>query len=474
MAEDAISLKIVHLLVQIASMDTVYRDIYLGRARERFAAHLTESAYRALGSGEKEINELISRSRSAVLRRDWREAAEVSAHVAELREHRAAMENLGRIGAVVYDPAAIVFDPFSPGKHLGANALENQSSIRAEALSALASLAALDSGAASFYESRRAYFSGLGAASAAAAVQKGRRRDRAETERLAMAAAESGDAAALARLAKELCDSEETTGEKASAADLLGRYECPIDVAAPFPAQAIERARRMGLVEARTTPMAGLMKAIEVLYAHVDQPIPANPEMEREGVLRARAQAETLLPAELATEEARVLAAQFLQQIFVNSGGVRYLPPLREDTALVEGFAENESANAPSELLAALGLRKRSGRSRAEIEQALMFRGRTIVEKSLGLDPLEFRLVCIPYDLYIRFGREHGFGKWPHWIHFDGYQVMGGNRLRALAGGDARFGGLYDLVSISPSDEREGVYARFAVVRRARMTLRWR
>jgi hypothetical protein len=51
---------------------------------------------------------------------------------------------------------------------------------------------------------------------------------------------------------------------------------------------------------------------------------------------------------------------------------------------------------------------------------------------------------------------------------------MGANRLRALAGGDGRFGGVYDLVSISPSDSRDGVYARFAVVRRARMTSRWR
>jgi hypothetical protein len=50
---------------------------------------------------------------------------------------------------------------------------------------------------------------------------------------------------------------------------------------------------------------------------------------------------------------------------------------------------------------------------------------------------------------------------------------MAANRLRALAGGDGRFGGLADLVSISPTDAREGVYARFAVVRRARMILRW-
>jgi hypothetical protein len=100
--------------------------------------------------------------------------------------------------------------------------------------------------------------------------------------------------------------------------------------------------------------------------------------------------------------------------------------------------------------------------------------GDQILGERLGLEPMEFRLVCIPYDLYRRFGRDRDFGQWQHWTHFDGYQVMGGNRLRALVGGDGRFGGFNDLVSISPSDARDGVYTRFAVVRRARMAGRWR
>jgi hypothetical protein len=121
-----------------------------------------------------------------------------------------------------------------------------------------------------------------------------------------------------------------------------------------------------------------------------------------------------------------------------------------------------------------LGLPKRKALARVDIEAALVRSGDQILEERLGLDPMEFRLVCIPYDLYMRFGRDRGFGKWPHWTHFDGYQVMAGNRLRALVGGDGRFGGLNDLVSISPTDARDGVYARFAVVRRARMAGRWR
>jgi hypothetical protein len=226
--------------------------------------------------------------------------------------------------------------------------------------------------------------------------------------------------------------------------------------------------------EVRCAPFAELTKVREVIYTHLDQPIPANPEMEREGVMRARAVAEKELPVEFDVEEPRVLAGQFIQQIFINSGGARYLPSMSAESVLLEDFPENESADAPSKLLAALGLAKRKGLSRVEIESALMRSGAEILANTLALDPVEFRLVCIPYDLYARFGRERGFGKWPHWTHFDGYQFMGGNRLRALAGGDGRFGGLVDLVSISPNDARDGVYARFAVVRRARMTLRWR
>jgi hypothetical protein len=473
MSKDANTLKIVDLLVEVANTDTVYRDVHLQRARQLLSTTFDESAYRAIGSVPKEIDELIARSRSAVLQRDWSKAAELSAQVDGLRQRTATMSKLAAIGKDVYGADTVAFEPFSPGKHLGPNAPAAQPSLRTKVVDALASLAKLDTGSSAFYEKRRSYFSGLQVS--AVVSQKGPQRDRAQTEQLAMEAAERGDTAALQRLSQELRDWKESgpAVTAGSAPLMLSRYECPVELSVPFSPQVIERARALGLAEARTAPVAELAKAVEIVYTHVDQPVPSNPDMEREGVLRARALAELQIPAELATEESRVLAGQFIQQIFVNSGGARYLPPLAAETVLVEDFAENESADAPSKLLAALGLAKRSGRSRAEIESALMRFGSEILGK-LGLDPVEFRLVCIPYDLYTRFGRERSFGKWSHWTHFDGYQFMGGNRLRALVGGDGRFGGLYDLVSISPSDAREGVYARFAVVRRARMTLRWR
>ena len=477
MAMDTNTTKTVGLLVEAAKLDTVYRDLYLRRARQLLSVTLDESAYRAIGSAEKEIEDLMRRSRSAVLQRDWDQAAELSAQADGLRQRKAAMRNLADIGKDVYEGDTVAFDPFSPGKHLGQQSEAKQPALRTQLLDTLASLGKLDSNLAALYDRRRGYFSSLELVSATESQKKGTRRSRAQVEQLAMEAAEKGDTAALQRLAKELRDWKEsgTAAVSASTSTVMTRYECPLDLAVPFAQDVITRARELGLAEAHTGPLAEIAALREAIYTHVWQPSPANPDMEREGVIRARAQAELELPAELDSEETRVLAGQFIQQIFINSGGARYLPPLAAERTLIEDFAEDETAaKAPSKLLQALGLVKRNGCARTEIEAAFVRSGDQILEDRLGLDPLEFQLVCIPYDLYMRFGRDRGFGQWPHWTHFDGYQIMGGNRLRALVGGDGRFGGLNDLVSISVSDAREGVYARFAVVRRARMAGRWR
>jgi hypothetical protein len=476
MAKDTNATKAVGLLIEAGNADTVYRDLYLRRARQLLSATLDESAYRAIGSTEKEIEDLMRRSRSAVLQRDWDQAAKLSAQAESLRQRKAAMGQLAAIGKDVYDADRVAFDPFSPGKHLGPQAEANQPGVHKRLMDTLASLGKLDPSLAASYEKRRSYFSSLELASPTAS-QKGAQRSRGQVERLAVEAAEKGDAATLQRLSQELRDWKEsgTATVSTSASVVMTRYECPVDLTVPFAPDVIARARELGLGEVQTAPFAEIAAAREAIYTHVWQPSPANPDMEREGVLRAQALAEVSIPKQILTEDVEVLAGQFVQQIFINSGGARYLPPLAAERTLIEDFAEDEAAaDAPAKLLAALGLPKRSGLARVEIEAALGRTGDQILEERLGLDPLEFRLVCIPYDLYLRFGRDCGFGKWPHWTHFDGYQVMGGNRLRALVGGDGRFGGLNDLVSISPSDARDGVYARFAVVRRARMVGRWR
>ena len=154
---------------------------------------------------------------------------------------------------------------------------------------------------------------------------------------------------------------------------------------------------------------------------------------------------------------------------FINSAGVRYRPRFAPELVLVEDFPEEEKYASVSKLLTALGLQRRTALSRMEIDQALLQRGLQIVKSELGLDPQEFRLACIPFDLYSRLAATRGWGRQKCWTHFDGFQIWKGGRLRALVGGDVRFGGRYDLCSISRADERDGVVARFAVIRRERL-----
>jgi hypothetical protein len=141
------------------------------------------------------------------------------------------------------------------------------------------------------------------------------------------------------------------------------------------------------------------------------------------------------------------------------------------EDVLVEDFPDPKEGEQPlaSELLEALGLEGRRGTPRIAIEQALLARGAGVVDKELGLDPRIFRLVCIPPDVHLRVGEAERWGREPIWTHFDGYIVMADGRLRALAGGDVRYGGLSHLLGISPDYDSDRVMTRFAVVRRERM-----
>ena len=145
MATDTNTTKTVGLLVEASKLDTVYRDLYLKRARQLLSATLDESAYRAIGSAEKEIEDLVRRSRSAVLQRDWGQVAELSAKTDGLRQRKAAMSKLADVGKELYEGDTVVFDPFSPGKHLGQQSEAKQPALRTELVATLASLGKLDS-----------------------------------------------------------------------------------------------------------------------------------------------------------------------------------------------------------------------------------------------------------------------------------------------------------------------------------------
>jgi hypothetical protein len=136
---------------------------------------------------------------------------------------------------------------------------------------------------------------------------------------------------------------------------------------------------------------------------------------------------------------------------------------------LVEGFDDTApgAAEANPVLLAALGLERRRGESRARLERVLRDHGAKVVSDA-GLDPQRFRLVCIPPDLHLRAGEKRGWGNQPHWTHFDGYMVQD-RKFLDLAGGDVRFGGGHDIVALNRDNDSPSLVARLAVAQRARL-----
>jgi hypothetical protein len=155
----------------------------------------------------------------------------------------------------------------------------------------------------------------------------------------------------------------------------------------------------------------------------------------------------------------------------VNSGGARHFPKLVAEDVLVEDFPDPKEGEEPgaSALLTALGFPGRRALPRIGIEQALLAHGGDLVEQELRLDPRAFRLVCIPPDVHLRLGEAEGWGRQRFWTHFDGYLVMADGRLRAVAGGQEQYGGLFNLLGISRDYDSDRVMARFAIVRRERM-----
>jgi hypothetical protein len=288
-----------------------------------------------------------------------------------------------------------------------------------------------------------------------------------------MLALERGDAGALASLAESMLgragDRTATASERATPA---GSIHVPDVLGEPLPATCVSRADDLGLEAAEAVAASGLAAEIADFVArHALGASPAAHDRARDGIARVSVAAERLdVPPQLAKTFADTVSL-FALHLYVNSAGVRYVPiPAAREQVLVERHPEGDETVGP--LLHELGLDHRHALSRDDIEERLREHGARIVAERLGLDPLAFRLVCIPPDLFMRLGRDRGWGSREEWTHFDGYQVVRGARLRALVGGNARFGGLFDLCSISRDDARDNTVARFAVVRRERLAVR--
>jgi hypothetical protein len=464
-----VSQTIFHLLL-MSKLDTLYRDLYFQRAAELMDTLLNRTGYDGLKQRIASIGSIERQLRAAVERGDWERSQVLTESIRTIKAGAAMNAEGIRLGESVYDGLAdIPIDPFSPGLNIFAGAAGRN--LQESADKAIETLATLDHADSSY--SRKGFYAGRGAdfqglELTAQTAQKEEQTKPAEPARLqqeALSALDAGDLAQLDHVVKQLMagTGAQEKKQESAAVERAEAVELGEDLLYSFSQATLAAAGRLGLAPARTPARRNLA----YLMPHGWQPHFLKEEgrqWSKEQVLRLSIPGGT-------GDHVRDRIEFYLLNPFVTSGGTRYQPCLVAEDVLVEDFAEPERKQEipGTHLLSALRFESRRGLSRIDVETALHQNGARIVEEELGLDPLEFRLVAIPADIYTHLGPDRGWGQQEIWTHFDGYQVKEDGKLHALAGGDVRFGGTHDIVSFHPSYANDKIIARFAVVQRKRM-----
>ena len=454
-------------LIEVSKFDTLYRDLYLQRARELMSTMLSEAAYTTIKEGTAVLGLLEHQLRNAIEQGNWKRACEFTDRVSQIRTTAAAKSVAIGLAEVVYDRSAKVpVDPFSPGFDVLLNAsTETVREWRENALEILSRLARLDSSMQDLYSRRLADFQALQIAARTEQKPQTAAAGATALRQEALSALDSGNLSQLTRVLEDLMQKAQAKEIKQESVALTQTADDDLgpDLLFSFSETTLAAARQLGLAHVRTHSR----RHFSYLTPYGWQPA----FLKTDSKHWARKQLLNILNPAHSADHLKDAIELFLLNPLINSGGTHYRPCLVPEDLLIEDFAEPERRTElpHEELLAALKIERRWGLTRIEIENALLQHGPLIVKEQLGLDPQAFRLVAIPADIYVELGPERGWGQKEIWTHFDGYWVREGRKLQALAGGDKRFGGVNDIISFSPAYSTDGLLARFAVVQRKRM-----
>jgi len=456
--DDALS--VVQTLVALSEIDALYADQYLLRAEALLPEACTREEYAVLTRLRTDLPRAMEDLRRSTEHGDWQRVRNLAENAAEMRRRLSASEAMLQLADAVYGSGRLV--------HLDTTVLALSGVIvgsahhlrhaRDRTVEQLRLLLAADPEWVEFYRERLAHFERL---ELVVDEESGVLVDGAAVRRRILEAVDKGDFARVEKLARSIV----TEG-----AGRPGRLRAPRPsetvveaLTAPLPPASIERAYELGL-------------SMEVL--------PADEHLNRY-LSCCCADRATFSDADTPADHpctcghacppgVRATLRENLDLVighpFVNFAGGRYLPWFGTETVLVETFPEDGSGR-PTGLAEMLHLPRRDAIPRTAIEEALLTHGSRACAE-LGLDPMEFAVACIPFDVYLRLAPKYGWGQQPLWTHFDGYQVTREVQLLALVGGHSQYGGPDDLSSLGRDYDSHILRARFAIVRRQRFLVR--
>ena len=451
-------------LIDISKLDTLFRDLYLQRARALLGTLFSEGSYIQHKQNSAQIPWIEQQLRAGVERGDWNRCTELTERLRQARTSVAAGSHFAKLGETIYDHAGDVsIDLFSSGLNVFMGAT-NESLVgsRAEAIRILSALQRSDPEKAQLYARRLAAFKRLSIATGEV-VKEEERADPGQLQQAALSALDAGDLSKLDQMLASFSTKAKAKQVNQGAVEVKTAdvAELGDDLVYTFTDNTLAAARELGLAPVRTQSR----RQFAYLIPHGWQPSFRKDEVRKWSKEKL---SKLSYPADT-TDGAREAIDFFLLNPFITSAGTRYRVCLVAEDLLLEDFPEPDSREElPSKLLSRLKLSSRWGVSRVELEDALLGHGLEVLQE-LQLDPELFRVVAIPADIYTHLGPGRGWGQKEMWTHFDGYRVLEGGKLQALAGGDKRFGGTHDVVSFSTDYSSVKIFARFAVVQRRRM-----
>jgi len=453
----------VKALVELSRLDLLCSDLYLGRAETVLSAEFPRQQFIELSRDKEQLPGLTRDLRGAAEKGDWGRVRELAKRAGHLRERVAPMEDVLTVAESVYGSRTVRAD----GTALGMSGVvgqpaQNLARGRVSSISHLQLLAAQDSDWSPFYRRRIDHFESLqfdpeGGASP--------RLNPDELRHRILEAADRGDFDRVRQLTEAIPN---------SASSPSGRFRAPLpspdevrSLNDPFPARVLDAIRSIGLNLENLPLVMGLNGYLSCCCADRAK-LPDEPlgETERDA---SQCTCGHPCPPDVAPRLRENLDL-LLGHSFITSAGNRYLPWFGAETVLVETFPEDEP-DTRTPLSEQLHLDHRQRAPRLYVEDALLTHGPAIL-REIGLDPFEYQLVCIPFDVYLRLASKYGWGQRELWTHFDGYQVTRQLKLWGLVGGHARFGGSEDLCSLARDYSSEHLTVRFAIVRRRRFLAR--
>ena len=457
-------LDVIKKILDVSETDTAYRDVYIEHIKELLSSEiLPVEKYHDIIKERDMLVRLPNIINAAMEKEDWLSVKDLSIRMKDL--HRWVEENqlLYDIGKEVFDDNKIYINPFSPGLyHFAGTKLNELPILRKEIIKKLTGIISSEIESKDFYISRKKYFDSVSLDNIVEAETLSDGKELTEQIKLAL---EQGNIGRVEELSERIIELQNTSASESSNNDFDKKEikSSDSDRVYNFSTETLSKAEKLNLVHVNieeSPEYASLCR--HILHTEMGNDKKINwDKIEKNDVYFNNG-----IPEALKTR-----ATIFAHHMLINSCGTRHIPDFVKEDILVEDFPETNDENNvnDSPLLEMLGLKTRKGLSRLKIEHALSQNAHNIIKEELGLDPLLFKLVCIPSDIYLRLGEAMKWGEQEQWTHFDGYEILKNGRFNALAGGDKRFGGIYDLVSVGREYESDRMIARFAVIMRERM-----